>query len=354
MDNVSFRYLKFYTNVLLFTVLAFFILYQGRILFIPLSFAVLISFILYPICKILEKYTGRVVSIAVGLLLLGVFGFILFEILANSISLVQEKFVVSKDKIVALGDVIIQYLDNLFLITNEQRQALVQQLYDQVLQGIFPLLSRTIFASAGTLTFLLIIPIFVTLILYYREILVAFALSAVPESQVAHIKTALHELTTTYFRFAKGMALVYAIVGTLNSIGFLLIGLPHAVYFGMLAAILTFFPYVGIMIGGSAAIMVAWTTYDSIWYPLGVIAILGVVQYLEANVIFPYTVGKQLKINPFATFVVVIVGGIVWGAAGIILFIPFAAILKILADQIDDLRPLAILLGDEDFRDKNA
>ncbi len=352
MNNDSFQYLKFYTYVLLFTVLAFFVMYQGRILFIPLSFAALISFILYPVCKILDRYIGRVLSIATGLLLLGVFGFILFQILANSITLVQEQFVDSKDKLFALGDAAIQYLDKIFVISADQQQDMLQRLYDQILKEIFPFISRTVFASAGTLTFLLIIPIFVMLILYYREILVAFILSIVPSAHIDNVKTTFKELTTTYFQFAKGMALVYLIVGTLNSIGFLLIGLPHAIYFGMLAAILTFFPYVGIMIGGIAAILVAWTTYDSIWYPIAVIAILGVVQYLEANLIFPYTVGKQLKINPFATFVVIIVGGIVWGAAGIILFIPFAAILKILADRIDDLRPLAILLGDEDFRKK--
>ena len=146
------------------------------------------------------------------------------------------------------------------------------------------------------------------------------------------------------------MVLVYLIVGILNSIGFWAIGLPNAVYLGGLAAVLTFFPYIGIMIGGLAAVIVAWTTFDSIGYPLAVVGILGFVQYLEANVIFPLIVGYQLKINPLATFIAIIVGGIIWGGAGMILFVLFAAILKILSDHIEELRPLAILIGEGEDR----
>ncbi|MCB0610566.1 MAG: AI-2E family transporter, partial [Lewinella sp.] len=102
-----------------------------------------------------------------------------------------------------------------------------------------------------------------------------------------------------------------------------------------------------IMIGGAAAVLVAWTTYDSLFYPAAVVAILAIVQYLEANVIFPFAVGAQLKINPLATLIAIIVGGIVWGGAGIVLFVPLAAILKILADRIEALKPLGVLLGPE-------
>jgi predicted PurR-regulated permease PerM len=76
-----------------------------------------------------------------------------------------------------------------------------------------------------------------------------------------------------------------------------------------------------------------------------VVAILSVVQYLENSVIYPIAVGHQLKINPLATLVAILAGGIIWGGAGMILFVPFAAILKILADRVDGLQPLAILLG---------
>jgi predicted PurR-regulated permease PerM len=73
--------------------------------------------------------------------------------------------------------------------------------------------------------------------------------------------------------------------------------------------------------------------------------VLGVVQYLEANVIFPMVVGHQLRLNTLSTLIAMFIGGIIWGAAGLILFVPFAAILKILADRIEGLQPLSVLLG---------
>ena len=348
MNDDAYRYLKFYTFLLLFIVLFFLILHQGRVLLIPLSFGFLISFILYPVCKKLEKFLGRMGGIFVCLLLLGAFGVLLFQLLASSFSLVQEKFSNSQDKILTGVENLLLYFEDLANIDVEQQKSIVQQFYDNLLKEIFPLLKQTIFLSASSLAMVLIIPIFVALILYYRELLVKFVLNAVPEKQAQGFKATIAEMGSTYFKFAKGMALVYLIVGALNSIGFLALGLPNAVYLGVLAALLTFFPYIGIMIGGLAAVIVAWTTFDSMWYPLGVVAILSFVQYLEANVIFPLTVGHQLRINPFATFISIIIGGIIWGGAGMILFVPFAAILKILADQLEELRPLGVLLGEGD------
>lgn len=346
MNEDLYRYLKFYTFLLLFIVLGFLILYEGRVLWIPLGFAVLISFMLFPVCNRIEKVVGHVGAILAGVFLLLLFGFLLFQLIANSISLLNREFVQSRDKILQLGNKILELLANLFDVDIEQRKKLMETLYENLLLDMFPLIKQTIFFSANTLMMFLIIPIFVALILYYRERLVQFILAVVPDKHTEGFKTTIRELGTTYYRFARGMALVYLSVGVLNSIGFLAMGLPNAIYFGVLASLLTFFPYVGIMIGGSAAIIVAWTTYESIWVPLGVVGVLGVVQYLEANLIFPILVGHQLRINPLVTFIAIIVGGIVWGGAGMILFVPFAAILKILSDQLEDLRSLGILLGE--------
>jgi predicted PurR-regulated permease PerM len=348
MNEEAYRNLKFYTFLLAFIVLFFVLLYQGRLLLIPLSFGFLISFILYPVCKWFEKWIGRIGGIFVCLLLLAAFGFVLFQLIASSFTLLQEKLATSQDRIFTFFKNILYYLESYLGIDAGQQQAIVQQFYENLLKEIFPLLKQTIFLSASSLATVLIVPIFVSLILYYRGLLVKFLLSAVPEKQVQGYKTTITQLGSTYFRFAKGMAMVYLIVGILNSIGFLAIGLPNAVYFGILASLLTFFPYIGIMIGGLAAVIVAWTTYDSLWYPAAVVFILGVVQYLEANVIFPLIVGHQLKINPFATFIAIIIGGMVWGGAGMILFVPFAAILKILADQLEELHPLAVFLSESE------
>ena len=155
----------------------------------------------------------------------------------------------------------------------------------------------------------------------------------------------LEKATGTYSKFIKGMLFVYLIVGTLNSIGFFLLGIKHAILFGTLTALLTIIPYVGIIISSLLPITVAWLTKDSIWFPVGVIVVLAFVQYLEANIIFPKVVGTQLNISTWAVLVAVIAGGMLWGISGMVLFIPFIAILKIILEQFPAGRVFNILLA---------
>jgi predicted PurR-regulated permease PerM len=151
-----------------------------------------------------------------------------------------------------------------------------------------------------------------------------------------------------YYNFIKGMAIVYIVVGSLNSAGLLLLGVPHAILFGFIASILTFVPYVGIIVGSLLPITMAWITYDSVWYPVGVIGIFSFVQYLEANVIFPLAVSSRLNVNTLVMLLAIFAGGILWGMPGMILFVPFVGIAKLIADHNPKWKTISMILGTED------
>ena len=141
------------------------------------------------------------------------------------------------------------------------------------------------------------------------------------------------------------MLIVYVVVGILNSIGLLLLGVPYAILFGFIASVLTFVPYVGIMVGSLLPMAMAWLTYDSVWYPLAVVAIFAFVQYLEANVIFPFAVSSRLNVNTMAMLIAIFTGGLLWGMAGMILFVPFIGILKLIADHNPKWKTYSMILG---------
>jgi predicted PurR-regulated permease PerM len=204
-------------------------------------------------------------------------------------------------------------------------------------------------ALVNTLFYLFLMPVFSALFLYNRSTFVKYLQLTIGKRYKIQLQQILQQMVHTYSRFINGMVLVYLIVGTLNSIGLLALGVKHALLFGMLTAIMTIIPYFGIIISSLIPISVAWLTMDSVWYPIGVVAIFSVVQYLEANVIFPKVVGTQLNLSTWATLVAVIAGGIIWGAAGMVLFIPILAILKIISDQIESWKPLNVLLRREDI-----
>lgn len=322
------------------------LLYFGRNLFIPLSFALLISFVLYPICKWLEmKKIPRWASIALCLLmLLTIVGFLGWILVRQMVSFSREWPGVEA-KLIATWEKLSAYLEQHYDIDTARQKEWLHGLAADVASSLFGMAQGVIYTSAVSLVLLLLIPIYIALILYYREQLAHGLFLLFERSEQKKIRAILHETITTYYNFIKGMAIVYLVVAVLNSIGLLLLGIPHAIFFGIVASVLTFIPYVGITIGAILPMAIAWVTYDNIWYPIGVVIVFGVVQYLEANLIFPWAVSYRLRVNMLFTLLAIVAGGILWGASGMILFIPFLAILKLIADKHEQMRAVSVLLG---------
>jgi predicted PurR-regulated permease PerM len=205
-------------------------------------------------------------------------------------------------------------------------------------------------ALFGMLFNLFIIPVFAALLLYNRNTYVAALTALVAPEWRPRLPGLLQKVVGNYARFIMGMVQVYLIVGTLNSVGFLLLGVPNAILFGMLTAVATMIPYAGIILSALLPITLAWTTTGSIWIPVGVITVLAVVQYLEANLIFPKVVGGKLGLNTMASLLIIFAGGLLWGVAGMILFLPLASILKLVSEEIPEWQALRLLLGGEDAR----
>jgi len=195
-----------------------------------------------------------------------------------------------------------------------------------------------------------LIPVYSALILYYRHYWVRILHRLFPGEKMSSLREMLMLTIRTYYNFIKGMALVYLVVGILNSLGLLLLGIPHPFLFGLIASILTFVPYVGIIVGSLLPITMAWITYDSVWYPLGIVGVFSFVQYLEANVIFPLAVSSRLNVNALVMLIAIFVGGILWGMAGMILFVPFVGIAKLIADHNPRWKTISMILGMEKVR----
>lgn len=225
------------------------------------------------------------------------------------------------------------------------QQRLIESVTDQSGGTIVQVLRHVFSASAFSVVMLILVPVYSVLILYYRKTWMV-VLAKIFSSEK---KEKLHEMIAltiqSYYSFIKGMAIVYLIVGILNSLGLLLLGVPHAILFGFIVAILTFIPYVGIIIGSLLPIGMAWITFDSVLYPIGVVAIFTVVQYLEANIIFPLAVSRKLNVNTLIMLLAIFAGGIIWGMAGMILFVPFAGIARLVADHNPRWKTWSLILG---------
>lgn len=328
-------------NLLKYLQITFFaavILYFGKTLFIPLFFGLLIAMILYPACKWLEQRRfPRSIAIAVCLLIVTLLFSGIAALLIWQINVFRQDAPELIKKMQVTVHEVQQWLAESFGLTISWMQ--------QGIGNIGGIAKAVINNTLNMLFMLFLIPVYSALFLYHRNIFVQFLRWMVSSRYLPQLNTVLQKMIDVYFNYIKGMILVYIIVGVLNSIGLLVLGIEHAVLFGMLCAIMTIVPYIGIVVSALLPISVAWLSTGSVWYPVGVVGVFAVVQYLEANVIFPRVVGVQLNVSTWAMLVAVIAGGILWGVSGMVLFIPFVALLKISSDYIEEWKPLNILLS---------
>lgn len=334
-------------EILQFMVLVCVLLYFGKSLFIPLSFSMLISFILYPVCKWMEQ-KGISKGLAIFIAIFGVmlfFGAVIYLLFTQVVAFSNE-WHIFKEKLLETVNQLSILLAERFDISDEKQTSFLENIVNTSGTEAISLLKITIYSISESLFYLLIIPVYSVLILYYRQLLVNVLYHVFATEKKEVVREILVETIHAYYNFIKGMLVVYLIVGLLNSMGLYLLGIPHPFLFGFIASILTFIPYVGIIISSLLPITISWITFNSIWYPIGVIMVFSFVQVLEAYVIFPFAVGSRLKINTLIILLVVILGGILWGAAGMILFIPLISIVKLIADRTKSLKTLSILLGD--------
>lgn len=345
MTSPSFSYRNFliYIQAIILIIAG---LYFAKALLIPMSYGLLLAVVLYPMCKKLERHgCPRIISITIALLTVTILITVLIALLVIEINLFKQDLPALKQKLMDVLPHFRNWITNTVGISLASQSNWWQDAVYNVLSNPAEIIRNALSATAGSIVTLLLIPIYTALFLYNRSVFVRFLVQVTPLENRQFLPQILEKATNTYSKFIKGMIFVYMIVGTLNSIGFLMLGIRHAILFGILTALMTIIPYVGIIISSLLPITVAWLTKDSIWYPIGVILILSFVQYLEANIIFPKVVGTQLNISTWATLVAVIAGGMLWGISGMILFIPFIGILKIIFEQFPAGRVFNILLA---------
>jgi len=321
-------------------------LHFGRILFIPLFYGLFIAIVLYPSCKRLEK-SGMPRSLAILTCLLVIAS--LMAILVLILVLQVQAFSSDLPK---LQQMVVASFQNLQLDIYERfglpitKQVVwLQNLSTDLPKHIASFLQQTLTATISTGFILLLVPVFTALFLYNRGTFVHFVRLVAVKMHRDELNKILDTTIHTYYRYIKGMLMVYLIVGVLNSVGLLALGVKHAILFGILTAIMTIVPYVGIIVSALLPISIAWITTESIWTPIGVMVVFSVVQYLEANIIFPFVVGAELNVNTWSTLVAVIAGGVLWGISGMILFVPVVAILKIISDNVSSMAAINVLLS---------
>ncbi len=323
------------------------ILSLAKNLLIPLCFATLFAFILFPIIKWLTK-KGANKTFAIAITMSGVTVLILGVIVLFSAQIIEisGQYANLFDKLEEALDASISFLNTkVQLIPDIQSKELLNQLSDFFSDNGFLMISDTVGITSSFFTYLILTIIYTFLILLYSNHLASAIGYFSPKKSRESFHHMLKEVQKVGQQYLTGMVLLIIILGLLNSIGLLIVGIEYSFLFGFLAALLAVIPYVGSTMGGLIPTLYALINYDSLWYPVGVIIVFAIIQFIEGNVLSPRIVGGSLKINALFSILSLIAGGFLWGVAGMILFLPMVAMLKVVCYHYEELRPISMLLG---------
>jgi predicted PurR-regulated permease PerM len=349
--NLSFQKIFF----VLATVFALFaILVLARPILIPLSVALLMSFILFPLAKKFESWKMNTIlaaflSIAAVILLIG--GVIyLFSTQIIELSKELSHF---KDKIIlAFADITLYINNNANFVQNLEKDELFYRIKDWLNESTGSLVRKTFDSTTTFLTGLMTTIIFTFLILIYRDGLTKAFIGFSPEDKRERIVKMLQSVQQVGQKYLFGMILLISIIGLANSIGLWIIGIDNPFLFGFLGATLSIIPYIGTTLGAIIPAIYAFVSFDSPWIAIAVVILFWGVQVISDNFLTPKIVGGSLKINALTALLSLIIGAVVWGVAGMILFLPFAAMLRVVCEEYEELKPIALLIGTYNYKEK--
>ena len=342
--------IPFYAKVTIFLVglialLA--IMYIAKSIIIPIVFAIIIAIVLHPLVNFLVRLKiNRILAIVITMfltfLIIASFGIVLI----NQASRFGESWPLLVEKFTSLLNQNIADAAEYFNKDPQKIHDWITKTQGELINSSAAAIGQTLVILGNGLVILLLIPFYVFMILFYQPLLLEFIIRISGSNYESHVRVIVSQIKNVIQRYLIGLIIEAGIMAVLNSAALLMLGIEYAVILGILAAVLNVIPYVGGIIAVALPMMVALVTKSSPWYAIYIMVAYYIIQLIDNNYIVPYIVASKVKINALFSVIIVLVGNALWGVPGMFLSMPLLAILKLICDHIDPLKPYGFLLGD--------
>ncbi len=325
------------------------ILYLGQGIIIPIVMSLLFAIILRPVViffnqkfKINHTISVFIVVILFVITIMSILFFITWQIADITDDWAKIKLNLSFH----YHKIQIWISDSMHIPLSKQEK-FIDQISTDLLKGNTELMGSTISSFTDVLLNTILLPIYTILILLYHNLFVTFLNKVILKKYASTLVEVLTQVKTLVQSYIVGLLIEMGIVGVLTTAGLMILGVQYAVFLGVITAILNLIPYIGIMLAASIAMLASSVNSTEITEILGVVVLNTIVQFIDNNILVPKVVGNKVRINELASMVGVIIGAAMWGLPGMFLSIPIIAIMKVIMDHIDALKPWGLLLGIE-------
>lgn len=192
-------------------------------------------------------------------------------------------------------------------------------------------LSKSGGALAAAVISLFLIPILTFYLLRDWDSILLKLAALVPSRQQQTVFRLARETDDVLGAFLRGQILVMIALGLMYSVGLSLVGLEFAIAIGVVSGLVSFVPYLGFVFGIVLAGLTVALEPDPLWRIAGVVATFSVAQMIEGSILTPKLVGDRIGLHPVIVIFAVAAGGQLFGFFGILLALPAAAIVSVLA-----------------------
>jgi predicted PurR-regulated permease PerM len=339
--------IPFYAKVALIFISIFavvFIMYIGQNIILPIVYATIISILLNPFVNyLMQKKVNKIIAISIAVVLAIAVVVGVLYLVSSQLTMFGETYPQLKAKFNKTSANLVHWISDKFSIRESKINTWIKETQSDSINN---------FAIGEKLTEVvrmfivgMLLPVYLFMILYYKPLLLDFIRKAFQSEHHIAVVEVLTNSKKIIHSYIVGLFFEMIIIAVLNSTGLLLLGIDYAIILGITGAIVNIIPYIGGIIAIALPMTIAFVTKDSLSYPAYVFLIYIFIQFIDNHYIIPKIVASRVKLNALISVVVVLIGYAVWGIPGMFISIPLCAIIKVIFDHIEPLKPFGFLLG---------
>ncbi len=320
-------------------------LYIAQSIIIPIVFSVILAIVLHPVVNFFVRYKiNRNIAIVLTLLLsfFAITG--LGLLLITQVSQFKESWPTLVDKCTILLNQSISWVSTYFDIRPRKIHEWITQARGELINN--EAIGATVVSLGNGIVVMLLVPVYIFMILFYKPLLLDFIRQLFGKNNQEQVGKVVNQIKMVIQKYLVGLVIEAVMVAVMNIAVLIIFGIEYAILLGIIGAIVNVIPYIGGLVGVALPMIVALATKTSGWYAVYILIAYYFIQLIDNNYIVPKIVASKVKINALFSIIVVIAGNALWGVSGMFLAIPLLAIVKLIFDQIEPLKPWGYLLGD--------
>lgn len=325
------------------------VFFIGEAFLKPITMAFFFATLMKPVSNLFEKWgTSRVIASLLCTI-------IVFLSVSGLIFLIVRQASQFADDIPKMAEEVQNFIPevqkkiaNSTGISMSQQSQFFQDQSDGIADGVQAYVQGMLQNLMTTLGHFFLTLVYLFLFLIHRTKFKKVILQYIPKNKKEKGSEVIAEAATVSHHYLWGRIKVMTILGIMYLITFLAFDIRYALLFTVLGALITIIPYIGPLLSGILPVAFALLEGNDTQFMLLFAGVILVIQLIESYILEPWIIGNEVSLTPLFIIIAIIIGGMLWGILGMILFVPLFAIVKIIFDHIKKYRPLGFLMSNVD------